>query len=48
MLPPAPPLFSMTKGWPSLVRIFSVTMRVTVSTPPPAGTVTMTLTGLFG
>ena len=48
MLPPAPPLFSMTNGCPSLVRIFSVTIRVTVSTPPPAGTVTTTLTGLFG
>ena len=48
MLPPAPPLFSTTNGCPSLVRSLSATIRVTVSTPPPAGTQTMTLIGLFG
>jgi hypothetical protein len=41
-------LFSTASGCPSGTRILSTTIRVTASTPPPAGTETMTLIGWSG
>src|SRR5215217_9538847 len=48
MFPPAPPRFSMTKGWPRVCCSPSPKIRVAVSTPPPAGCVTTIFTGLLG
>src|SRR5262249_39108286 len=48
MLPDAPALFSTTNGCPSRRDTWSATMRVTVSTPPPADTATTILTGRLG
>jgi len=48
ILPAAPARFSTTTGWPSRFCKPSATMRVTVSTPPPAGTQTMILIGRLG
>ena len=48
ILPAAPARFSTTTGWPSRFCRPLATMRVTVSTPPPAGTLTMILIGLLG
>src|SRR5262245_17930143 len=48
MLPPAPPTFSTTTGWPSGTRIASATSRAAVSVDPPGGNGTMSVTGRFG
>src|SRR5215470_637114 len=48
ILPAAPARFSTMTGCPSFWCRPSATIRVTVSTPPPAGTQTMILIGLFG
>src|SRR5436309_5836956 len=48
MLPPAPARLSMTKGWPRISAIFGVTVRATMSVPPPGGNGTMTRIGLDG
>ena len=48
MLPPAPGLFSTTKGWPSFCVRVLVTLRVRVSVVPPGENATMTLTGRSG
>jgi hypothetical protein len=37
MLPPAPPTFSVTTGWPRLERIRSAMMRAMASVEPPGG-----------
>eukprot|EP00952_Eustigmatos_sp_NYUAD-ZCMA_P006606 28374-Eustigmatos_ZCMA.PRE.1 len=47
MLPPAPPLFSTTKGWPNTSCNFGATRRASTSLVlPTMGT--MMRTGLFG
>src|SRR4029079_13964625 len=46
--PPAPGLFSMTKGWPSCCESFSPTMRAARSVAWPGGQGMMTFTGLLG
>src|SRR6478672_7205787 len=48
MLPPAPPLLSITICWPSVLLISCATMRACTSVGPPAGNGTMSLTGLEG
>ncbi|MNI58920.1 hypothetical protein D3C73_1140550 [compost metagenome] len=48
ILPPAPGLFSTTKGWPNCLAKVLETLRVRVSVVPPAVNATMTLTGLSG
>jgi len=48
MLPPAPGLFSTTKGWPSFFASRLLTPRVSVSVVPPAEKATTTLTGPAG
>ncbi|MNO05601.1 hypothetical protein D3C81_2270570 [compost metagenome] len=48
MLPPAPGLFSTTKGWPSFCVSVLVTLRVRVSVVPPGENATMTFTGRSG
>jgi len=48
MLPPAPARFSMTKGCPRISAIFGVTVRATMSVPPPGGNGTMTRIGFDG
>ncbi|MNC74835.1 hypothetical protein D3C75_1262600 [compost metagenome] len=48
ILPPAPGLFSTTKGWPSFCVSVFVTLRVSVSVVPPGEKATMTLTGRSG
>src|SRR3954451_15535962 len=37
MLPPAPPTFSITIGWPSTGRMRSAMMRAAASVDPPGG-----------
>jgi hypothetical protein len=41
MLPPAPPPFSMTTGWPSSGRMRSAMTRAITSVEPPGGNGTM-------
>jgi len=48
MLPPAPPMFSTTSGWPSAACIGSAISLASASTGPPAGNGTMTTMGLVG
>src|SRR6516164_8830940 len=48
MVPPAPPPFSMTMGWPSDDRICSIRMRVMESVGPPAGAGTIMVIGRDG
>jgi hypothetical protein len=48
MLPPAPPAFSTTTGWPSDVRMCSARMRVSVSVAPPGGNGTTMVIGRAG
>src|SRR6185503_108194 len=48
MVPPAPPLFSTSTGWPRFSLIFCPTRRATMSVVPPAGNGTTTLIGLDG
>src|SRR5258707_11640540 len=47
-LPPAPGFGSMTTGWPSVARIFSLTMRARMSACPPEENVSRRWIGLFG
>src|SRR4051794_29713796 len=47
-MPPAPARASTTIGWPRMLDIFSVTIRLIVSAGPPAGNGTMNLIGRFG
>src|SRR5689334_7327912 len=44
----APPLFSMTTGWPHNSESFAPTARATTSVTPPAAAVTYMVTGLVG
>src|SRR5437764_191948 len=48
MLPPAPPTFSITIGWPSCSRIFSAMMRAAASVDPPGGNGTIRVSGREG
>src|SRR5437868_13530454 len=48
MLPPAPPTFSITIGWPSDSRIFSAMMRAAASVEPPGGNGTISVSGRDG
>src|SRR5262245_22340211 len=48
MLPPAPPTFSITIGWPSVSRIRSAMMRAAASVDPPGGNGTIRLSGREG
>src|SRR5436853_6032336 len=48
MVPPAPPTFSMTTGWPSDTLMRSATTRARMSEPPPAGNGTIMVTGFDG
>src|SRR5262245_53492647 len=48
MVPPAPPRFSTTSGWPSGFSSFCARMRATMSVDPPGGKGTMTRIGLAG
>src|SRR5438067_12134248 len=48
MLPPAPARFSTMNGWPRISAIFGVTVRATMSVPPPGGNGTTTRIGLDG
>src|SRR2546425_3948586 len=48
MLPPAPGLFSMTKGCPSDWLTLSPMMRASASAGPPGGNGTRILTALLG
>src|SRR4051812_18842441 len=48
MVPPPPPLFSMSSGWPSVSLIRWPTSRATMSVVPPGGNGTRTRTGLAG
>src|SRR5262245_22555409 len=48
MMPPAPPLFSMTTVWPSSLDNGSISSRAVRSTPPPGGNGTMILIGRLG
>src|SRR3954462_7327649 len=48
IMPPAPARASTTIGWPRMLDIFSVTIRLIVSAGPPAGNGTMNLIGRFG
>src|SRR5438874_1825712 len=48
MAPPAPTLFSTTKGWPRISCKRSETMRAWLSVLPPATKGTITLTGFCG
>jgi hypothetical protein len=47
-VPPAPPTFSITSDWPSVLAMCSVTMRATTSLGPPAENGTTTVIGLAG
>src|SRR5437899_1511884 len=46
MVPPAPPIFSMTICWPSVRLMDSATRRVTVSVGPPAAAGTTMVIGV--
>jgi hypothetical protein len=48
VVPPAPTMFSMTIGWPSVRDICSLTMRADTSVPPPAGNGTIMVMGRDG
>src|SRR5262249_25331669 len=48
MLPPAPPAFSVTIGWPSAPRIRSAMMRAAASVDPPGGNGTIKVSGRDG
>src|SRR6478735_12328555 len=48
MPPPAPPLFSITTGWPRSRDMASATGRPTMSASPPGGNGTTMVTGLEG
>src|SRR4051812_36192421 len=48
MLPLAPPRLSTSTVWPSTLPRLSATMRAEVSTSPPGGLGTMSVTGLPG
>src|SRR5689334_4426360 len=48
MLPPAPPTFSITTGWPSFSRIRSAMMRAAASVDPPGGNGTIRVSGRDG
>src|SRR3954465_1989220 len=48
MLPPPPPTFSSTTGWPSASLIFGPTRRAMMSTGPPGGKATRTRMGFVG
>jgi hypothetical protein len=47
-MPPAPGMFSMTKGWPNWVESFCATERVTISPRPPGPKPTRIFTGRDG
>src|SRR5262245_27290917 len=47
-VPPAPPRFSTTTCWPSVLLIRSATSRASASLPPPAGNGTTSVTARFG
>src|SRR5262245_66577038 len=47
-MPPAPPTFSMTTGWPSTSASRLETMRASTSVPPPGGNGTTIVTGRAG
>jgi hypothetical protein len=48
MVPPAPPRFSTSTGWPSDSDNFPPTRRAMKSAAPPGGTVTTRRIGRFG
>ncbi len=48
MLPVAPVTFSMISGWPSDIRIGSLSTRASESVGPPAGNGTITVIGRVG
>ena len=48
MVPPAPPMFSTSMGWPSDTRIGSISARTMVSTAPPAASGTTMVIGFDG
>jgi hypothetical protein len=48
IVPPAPPTFSTTTGWPILADTAWPTIRPIVSAGPPAGNATMSLIGRVG
>src|SRR4051812_38942874 len=48
MLPPPPPTFSSTTGWPSASLILGPTRRAMMSTGPPGGKATRTRIGFVG
>ena len=47
-VPPAPPRFSTTTCWPSVLLMRSATSRASASLPPPAGNGTTSVTGRVG
>ncbi len=47
-VPPAPPRFSTTTCWPSVLLIRSATSRASASLPPPAGNGTTSVIGRDG
>src|SRR5262245_49931240 len=48
MVPPAPPRFSTSTGWPSASEILPPTRRAMKSAAPPGGTVTIRRIGRLG
>src|SRR5258705_1753667 len=47
-MPPAPPRFSITNGWPSASASLVVSARAVMSLPPPGAKGTITFTGFEG
>src|SRR5262245_58974962 len=48
IVPPAPPTFSITTGWPSVSCMGSWMMRAIASSAPPGGNATSMVTGRSG
>ena len=48
MVPPAPPMFSMTTCWPSVRDMCSATIRAVTSVVPPAVNGTIKVIGRVG
>ena len=48
MVPPAPPRFSTTIGWPSAADILSATLRAITVVLPPGGNGTISVIGRVG
>ena len=48
VVPPAPSMFSITMVWPSVLDMWSPTMRATTSVGPPAANGTIRVIGRVG